>query len=263
MPKVSILILDFNRKEEGRNLLESIKNLVSFDKEVVYLTNGGESDYAYDFYKEGLIDTLIIKKHGDGGGFGQTDLFRYCKTKYAYFVQVDQLLVLPITQDTNDKFIQLLNSGYHCIDLNGDQSNRGVWTDRAHFIDVEFFNNLGPFPNFGPGLDNGKWNEQHLQEKFQENNYKIAHIKPTFFADCGRYSVRQAGKYGEGVLIHSTDEKRMFVIKPIKEKCLVYPPLNNDEWSDMLEGRWPVWGKDKEGRIPEAWKPHSFTFWKD
>ena len=233
--KVSILILDFSRRTESQVLLESLKNNALFNKEIVYLCNGGESDYAYDFYNQGLIDTLIVKKTGQGGGWGQTDLFKYSKTKYSLFCQVDQVLITPIKQETMNYFISLLEGDFKCIDLNGDQSSRGVWTDRAHLINTEFFNSLGPFPNFGPGLDNGKWNEQHLQEKFKENNYKIAHINPLFFADNGKYSIRQAGKNQEGILIHSTDEKQMWVIKPILEPCEVYPPLNSSEmWQEIV-----------------------------
>ena len=259
--KVSYLILDFNRPQEGRILLESLKQFANHDKEIVYLTNGGSSDYAYDFYKEGLIDTLIIKKHGDGGGFGQTDLFRYCKTKFAFFVQVDQRLIREINEDLIKYFVNLLNT-HKCVDLNGDQSRRDAWTDRAHFIDCEFFNSLGPFPNFGPGLDHGLWNERYLQDKFKDNNYKIAHIEPLFFQDMGKYSVRQAGKHGEGVLIHTTDSKQMWVIKPLKEACETYPPLDQAEFSDMLSGNWPIWGKDEVGRVPKAWSNFVFNYWK-
>ncbi len=257
--KTSILILDFNRKDEGRALLESLKKFANFNKDIVYMCNGGDSQYAYDFYKDGLIDTLIIKKHGDGGGFGQTDLFRYCKTKYAFFIQVDHELTDEINEYTINHFIQLLNNGYKCIDLNGDQSNRGAWTDRAHFIDVEFFNNLGPFPNFGPGLDDGKWNEQHLQEKFKDNNYKIAHIHQVIgkalFRDCGKWSVRQAG---DGLYRHRCDTKMLFVMNKPSYITEVYPPFNATEWEEAISGNWP-----KEGKIPEKWKNNSFIVWGD
>lgn len=253
--KVSLLVLDFEKKFESRLLLDSIKKGCQFDYELIYLSNGGRQDYVFDYYKEGLIDILITKKKGDGGGYGQTDLFRYCRTKYAYFIQNDNVLINTITEETNNKFIELLENGYHCIDLNGDQSGRGVWTDRPHFINVDFFNSLGPFPNFGPGLDNGKWNEQHLQEKFIENNYKIAHIKPLFFADNGKWSVREAG---DGVFKHRTDTKQMYVVKKPTYMTDVYPPFDKElEWPKVLAGKWV------DGDIPVAWKKHSFKFWPD
>ncbi len=259
MKKVSILILDFNRPEDGRNLLLSLKKFANFDKEIVYMCNGGESDYAYSFYKEGLIDTLIIKKNGDGGGYGQTDLFRYCKTKFAFFIQVDHILSQPINQCDIDYFIHLLNNGFKCIDLNGDQSNKDIWTDRAHFIDVAFFNNLSPFPNFGPGLDDGKWNEQHLQEKFKENNYKIAHVHNmigrVLFKDCGKWSVRQAG---DGLYKHRCDTKQIYILKKPTYITEVYPPFHKElEWPKVLNGEW------KDGDIPIGWQKHSFKVWND
>ena len=250
--KSSYLILDFNRPEEGKILLESLKIFAQHEKEVIYLVNGGESDYAYNFYKEGLIDTLIIKKYGDGGGFGQTDLFRYCKTKFAFFVQVDQKLIRPITEYDINSFIESLNFGYKCIDLNGDQSRRDVWTDRVHFINVEFFNSLGPFPNFGPGLDNGLWNEKYLQDKFIENGYLISHQYPLYFQDMGVWSVRQAG---DAIYKHRTDLKSLFVIKKPTFKTEVYPPLNSLEWEIMLKGEWI------DGTIPEKWREYSFRCW--
>lgn len=255
--KISYLVLDYNRPEEGEKLLLSLQKFANHDKEIVYLCNGGESDYAYEFYKQKLINTLIIKDLGFGGGWGQTDLWRCCKTEYAFFIQVDQELVLPIDEDIISKFIDLLND-YKCIDLNGDQSRRNVWTDRAHFMNSDFFNSLGPFPNFGPGLDNGKWNEQYLQEKFIENNYKIAHITPVFFRDNGKFSVREAG---DGVFKHRCDTKQLWVIKQPTYKTEVYPPLNDLEWQTVLNGNWSVWGKDKEGRVPNAWKDKVFRAW--
>lgn len=252
--KVSYLVLDFNRPEEGENLLLSLKKFANHSKEIVYLCNGGESDYAFEFYKRGLIDVLILKKDGDGGGFGQTDLWRFCKTSYAFFVQVDHVLTQEITEENIQWFIKLLDN-YDCIDLNGDQSNCGGWTDRAHFMKTEFFNSLGPFPNFGPGLDNGKWNEQHLQEKFRDNKYKIAHVRGRMFADAGKWSVREAG---DGLYKHRCDTKMMYILKKPTYKTEVYPPFNEAEWREALTGNWPA-----EGKIPEQWKQHSFIYWKD
>lgn len=254
MEKISYLILDYNRPEEGEILLNSIHQLANHDKEIVYLVNGGESDYAIDFYKKGLIDTLIIKKNGDGGGFGQTDLFKFCKTKYAFFVQVDHILVNPIDNNLTDFFIKLLETDYKCIDVNGDQSGKGIWTDRAHFIDVDFFNNLGPFPNFGPGNEDGQWNEEYLQNKFINNNYQIAHISPLLFLDNGKWSVRESG---DGIYKHRCDTKELYIIKTPTYKTEIYPPLNETEWELVLNNKWV------DGQIPEKWKNNSFKYWNN
>lgn len=260
--KVSFLVLDFKKPIETRACLESIKKYAAdIDKEVILLSNGSNEDYPWELKKEGLCDILIDKNLGDGGGHGQTDLFRFCRTKYAFFVQNDNTLQFSITSEILNRFISLLETEFNCLDLNGDQSGKGIWTDRPHFIDVEFFNSLGPFPNSGPGKDNGLWNEQYLQEVFLKRNYKICHINPVFFRDCGKWSIRSYGKDNDGILRHRTDSKEIFVVKLAKEMSYPYPPLNEGEVLDMQSGNWPVWGKDKNGRIPEIWKSNSFVYW--
>lgn len=251
--RISYLILDFCKEKEGRNLLESIRKFALHDKEVVYMCNGGTYNYAYQFLKEGLIDTLIIKTKSEGGGYGQTDLIRYCKTEFFFFIQVDNILLREINQEHINYFINLLNNGYQCIDLNGDQSGRGIWTDRPHFMNTELFNKLGPYPNFGPGLDNGIWNEQHLQEKFRFYNYKIAHVSPLFFGDCGKWSIRSAG---DGLYKHRCDTKQMYILKKPTYITEVYPPFDKElEWPKVIKGEWI------DGDIPLKWKPFSFKVW--
>lgn len=256
--KVSYLILDFNRPEEGELLLTSLQSLARHPKEVVYLCNGGNSSYAIDFYNRGLIDTLIIKKDGDGGGFGQTDLWRYCKTKYAFFLQVDHILVSEIKQETINYFIDLLeNKSFKCIDLNGDQSNKGGWTDRAHFMSSEFFNSLAPFPNGGPGTENEGffWNEEYLGNTFANNGFKIAHISPLFFRDCGKWSVRQAG---DGLYKYRCDTKNLYVLGKPTYRTEVFPPFNDSEWELAINGNWP-----KDGMVPKQWEKNSFIYWAE
>jgi len=48
-----ILILDFNRPEELKTLLESIQANAKFEKDVIVLNNGGER-YADQYKEEGL-----------------------------------------------------------------------------------------------------------------------------------------------------------------------------------------------------------------
>lgn len=175
-------------------------------------------------------------------------------------IQNDQELLYDIDERAFQTLIGLLEPGgltnepYHCVDLNGDQSNCGAWTDRAHLIKTDFFNGLGPFPNGGPGDDARPWNEAYLQRVFAERGYKIAHMKPALFADCGKWSVREAGG---GIFKHRCDTKQMFVVRPPTYRSEIYPPFNDQEWSRALAGCWV------DGAIPEAWKAHSFTHWRD
>lgn len=233
--KVSFLVLDYKKPEEAYNCLKSIRDNVSFNYQIIYQDNGSNDKYPLDFYNSGLCDVLISRKKGKGGGFGQTDLFRYCDTEYAFFVQSDQFLRAKLDDSHLAYLVSLIENGYHCVDLNGDQSNRGVWTDRAHFINVNFFNSLGPFPNGGPGMDHLPWNEKHLQDKFEHNKYQIAHIKPAIFADNGVFTIRQ-GPDGS-ILKMRTDTKQLWWIKNPTQKY-IFPELYDDEWELSFSGKW-------------------------
>ncbi len=261
-PQVTFLVLDFNKPEETRRCLESIRRHAKLPHKVVLLDNGGDqwATYYEDLYREGLCDVLIRKRIGRGGGFGQTDLFRWCDTRYAIFVQNDQELLYNIDEAAFAQLTGLFEPGasisgnYHCIDLNGDQSRKGIWTDRAHLIETAFFNSLAPFPNGGPGNDAAPWNEAYLQQVFAECGYRIAHMSPALFADCGKWSVREAG---DGLYKHRCDTKQLWIEKQPTYRTEVYPPFTDSEWETVLAGRWV------NGTIPEQWKAHSFTHWRD
>ncbi len=251
--KVSFLVLDFKKHLETLRCLNSIKLRALFPHKVIYLDNGSNDEYPNQLYNKGFCDVLIRKQNGMGGGYGQTDLIRFCDTEYFIFVQNDQQLAVDITEHTIKYLTEALDMGYHCVDLNGDQSRRGVWTDRAHLMKTKIFNDLGPFPNGGPGLDNVKWNEQYLQEQFKEKNYKIFHAE-IYFTDEGKWSVRQAG---DGLYEHRCDTKILNILKQPTYKTEVYPPFTDQEWETVLKGQWV------NGNIPEVWKQHSFKYWPD
>lgn len=250
----SFLVLDYCKLEETFNCLNSIKKYALFPHKTILLDNGGNQDYSWDFYKAGLCDVLITNKNGLGGGAGQTDLFRFCDTPYAYFIQNDQELIRPIQEGDNDKFIELLEADYKQIELAGDQSGRGVWSDRAHFISTTFFNSLSPFPLGGPGIWGDKrWNENYMQEVFAVNNYKIAHLG-YWFKDCGRISIRTNPDGSKWEIRPDTKEVRL-VNGPVIEK-FVFPEFTEEEWFGVLETQsWPEW------KIPANLEKHSFHVW--
>lgn len=252
---LTIAILDYNKYIETKLCLESIRAHIKIPYKLVLLDNGGTQDYPWKFYKDGLCDILISKKNGGGGGFGQTDLFRWCDTKYISFIQNDQVLQYDIEDSTLANFIELLKE-YKCIDLNGDQSGRGIWTDRAHFMETEFFNSLGPFPNGGPGENHHlRWNENYLQEVFTKNDYKIAHIIPAYFRDNGTYSIRNMGDGGHWC--HRTDNKKLWNLVRPKIISPVFPNFTEEEKLKIMspEG-WP------DGQIPEKEIKCSFHCWR-
>lgn len=247
---LTVAVLAFHKERETRLCLESLRANLRVPHKTVLLDNGSASDWAWQCFKEGLCDTLITKRESLGGGVGQTDLFRWSDTPYTLFVQSDQVLAEPIEDASFQWMLSKLANGFKCVDLNGDQSRRGAWTDRAHLINTDFFNSLHPFPNGGPGNDAAPWNEAYLQEVFRRPENQIFHpAAPLFFQDIGKWSVRKAG---DGILKHRCDTKQMYVIKQPTYRTEVYPPLNDAEWQIMLSGKWV------DGTIPEEWKRHSF-----
>ena len=255
-PKFSFLVLDYYNEDGARHCLESIKQNNLYNYPVIYLDNGAfDKDYPNKFYQEGLIDTLIRHKNGLGGGCGQTDLYRFAESEYVAFLQSDQILNHQLGEKEIDYFISLLNNGFDCIDLNGDQSQQGRWTDRAHIVKTDFINSLAPFPNGGPGkLHHLRWNENYLQEVFDKRGNKIAHIKPIVFIDNGRISIRENPDGSKWK--HHPDTKQLWLISgPVKEQY-IYPRFSSLEWKEVLESQ-----KWQDGAIPEEEKPHSFHVW--
>ena len=249
----SFLVLDYCKYEETRDCLNSIQSHAKFPHKTILLDNGSQSDYCWNFYRNGLCDILISKFNGDGGGKGQTDLFRWCDTPYAYFIQNDQTLIRDITEEINNKFIELLENGYKQVDLHGNQGH-GIWSDRAHFIKTSFFNLLSPLPNGGPGPNSHlRWNENYLQEVFNINNYKIAHL-PLFFQDNGKLSIRTNPDGSKWEI--RPDTKQVRHIEGYIHEKYVFPEFSDLEWEAVLKQQyWPEW------KIPENLEKHSFHVW--
>ncbi len=252
---VSFLVLSYRKPIETRRCLESIRDHVKVPYQIICLDNGSRTKDSWDLYTQGLCDVLINKHTGRGGGVGQTDLFRYCDTQYAYFVQSDQMLKHDITSEVQTRFIEALSAGARCIDLNGDQSGSGRWTDRAHFIDAQWFNSLAPFPNGGPGpLHELRWNENYLQEVFDKLDNPIVHVKPVLFADNGVTTVRELPC--GGIVSMRTDTKAVQWLHPPKAPY-VFPEHTPEEWEEAIAGNW------RAGTIPSLYleRGQSFNHW--
>lgn len=253
---VSVLCLDFRKPEETRACLQSIRAHLKVPYQIIYQDNGsGDPVYPWCLYMEGLIDILISRRTGHGGGVGQLDLFRYCDTQYAYFVQSDQVLTRDITSDMQSRFIQALESGARAIDLNGDQSGSGRWTDRAHFIDASWFNSLKVPVRGGPGpLHVERWVENYMQEVFDGLGNPIVHVRPTFFADRGIWTVRE--QPCGGIVRMRTDTKAVTWEKAPKQPY-VFPEHTPDEWARAIAGEWAP------GTVPSIYlsRGDSFNHW--
>lgn len=234
--KLTVCVLDYLKPTETRLCLESIRRHLHVRYSLVLLDNGGASDYAWQLYKESLCDVLISKRDGRGGGVGQTDLFRWVDTEYTLFVQSDQIMAYDVDEAGLARLTSLLDSDeYQCIDLNGDQSGRGVWTDRAHLIKTDLFNSLAPFPNGGPGpLHHLPWNERHLQDQFAARQWRIAHIRPIMFLDNGVWTIRECAG---GLVRMRTDTKAVWWERA-PTQSYVFPEMSNAEWATAIGGNW-------------------------
>lgn len=255
---VSFLVLDFNKPVESKLCLESIRKNAKFDYQLIYLSNGGEQEYVLDFYKQGLIDKLILFKKGEGCGNGTIAAFDSCDTDYAFYVQNDQELVREIDKQTVYYFENMLKSQkFHCIDLAGAQAGMNKYSERGQFIDVNFYKTIpkgikGEYG--GPGLYNDRrYVESYVQEYFEKNNLNVAHVYP-HFRDNGKWSIREIG---DGLYKHRCDTKQMYILRKPTYFTKEYPPFSEVEWIKVLRGEWV------DGDIPETWKKHSFKYWED
>lgn len=251
--KISYLLLGYNRPKEARNCIDSIKRFSHFDYQIIYLCNGGNQNHATELYEEGKIDKLILNKENSGCGFGTTDLFRACNTKYAFYVQVDQILKGDVTQDIIDHLLKKVeDNGYKFIDLSG--IGGGTYTERAHFVDVDWYNSIPNKPNGGPGpYEEVMWNEEYLTNYLKSIGNPVLSLSP-WFADMGKTSVRENPDGSEWEI--RTDTKELRMITPPKEKFR-FPNFTDEEWERVIKGgRWKDW------EIPEKEKKNSFKCWK-
>lgn len=255
---LSVAILDFKREKESVRLLESLREHLKVSADIVYCHDGPPNQYVQDAYQRGEIDTLLVTKHPRGCGIQTRQLFQACMTPYVLYVQVDQYLVTDFDSEVLEGCVNILKDpGTFYVDLAGNQghgrpSERALLMERKRYLSIEGIDSTiggpGPYACY-------PWTEAALQNHMQKNGLRFATIRPLFFTDNGKES-RRAYPCG-GETLHYTDEKTLFITKPLKQRY-DFPNLRltDDEWAEVLEGRWPV-----EGKIPEKEKSHSFKVW--
>ena len=260
-PVLSYLILDFLRPEESKKCIESLYEYTRFPFKIIYLSNGGgyeNQEYVLDYYWRGLIHQLILNKENSGLGYGTTDLFRFCDTSHAIYVQSDQFLRRTFAKDELDYLISLLDSTDNSktiksISLAGNNA-QGQYSERAHLIRTDFYNSISDKPNFGAGpYHDGMWNEEYIQKYYKEHDF-IHYIYPDLiFADNGCWAVRQNP---DGTIIrHRTDTKQVW-FNSVPKQRFIHPPLNDFEWELALQGKWV------NGTVPVNAIKDSFRFWE-
>lgn len=252
-----ILILDYNRPEELFALLKSIKSHCKFEKKVVVLNNGGDHAAADEYWGDGLSDEVIHNSINIGCGAGTVQLFSRCKSEYAFYIQVDHYLTCDITEKTIDMMVEhLKDEKVAYIDVAGNQGN-GVYSERAQFINRDFYLTI-PKSFGGPGpLDDLVWTEACVQNYLEDEGLSFVTLNSSFgrpiFMDRGRSSVRSNPDGSEWK--HFPDTKRVFCLKKPTE-TYTFPPLSDDEWVIAKAGEWP-----EDGKIIDAWKGNSFEVW--
>ena len=255
-----ILILNFNRPEETKLCLEGIKKYAKFEHRVILFNNGGDdSDTLYSFYKDGLIDKLIINKINEGEGFGCVELYNNCNSEFSFFIENDCELITEINEEHINKFIYVLEyGGFNCIDLTGGICGENVYSGRVFFIKTEFYKSIKKCDENGIYGGPGPYNdtpplEHYIQKYFKDNNLKVAHTNK-IYKENGKWSVREIG---DGMYKHRTDTQAFYILRKPTYRTPEYPPFNDREWEKVINGEW------NDGDIPEKWKPHSFKYWAD
>lgn len=249
--KIGILILDYNKPKETEFCLHSIKSFCDFNKEVILYSNGGDQDYVYDFYKQGLIDKCVFNKSNVGCGTATIELFKMCSTEYAIYMQNDQAFQKLLRQDYIDDLITHFNDKVKSISLAGMPCGPLIYSERAHLINVDFYNSIPNKTIGGPGpLNDIKYSEQSIQEHYKTHGFIHAAVQP-FVADNGVYSIRELGG---GIMKWRTDTKELCIILPPKEK-IEHLNLTDDEWQTIINDEWEDW------KIPKSWEKDSFKFW--
>jgi len=250
----SFLILDYNRPNELRMVLESIKNRVKLKYQIIVHANGGEQNYHYEMYKNKEFDKLILNRENNGAGFGSVDLFNYCNTEYAFYIEGDQTFLRDFTREEfNNWKNKIENEGYEFISPIGE-ATQGEFSQRAFFTKTLSYRKLSlEMPCGGPGPYSDRNTNENFTQNYLKNTNKLFNTRPALCTDMGCFS-RCINPDGSEWL-HRTDTKHHWLVKgPIKEKY-VYPQFNDQEWEEVLKDQ--KW----EGKIPEKLKSCSFVYW--
>lgn len=263
-PQVSFAVLDMAKPLETRILLESLRARVRFPHKVIYLHNG-PSDYAYQFYRDGLVDHFIQTRANHGLGVGTRDLFAASFSPYTIYVQNDQVLVHDFTQEMLNQYVSMLSSVYGTnaevkvgsISLAGPVGGQGIYSERAHIISTSFYKAMdtnGLLPTFGAGpYHHGMWREEVIQRYYKTNGLiHLTHLPP-IFKDNGVWSIRDCA--GGRVKMRTDTKGVTWLTKPTHE--YVFPDHTPDEWRDAINGDW------QPGRIPVGYlnRGESFNCW--
>ncbi len=266
-PLLSVAVLDFCKPIESRLCLQSVKDHIKFPHRVIFCDNGSSEDYAMDFVREGLVDQLIVNRESTGLGLGTRDLFAACHSALTLYLQNDQIMARDLTQDEladeicGKMYAPQWQGGVYgscmSVSLAGAPCGVGVYSERAHIIETQFYKNMeeqGVLGYHGAGkYHDGPWREAQIQALYKEKGWMHYIYEKPLVQDNGVYAVRDMGE--AGVWVHRTDSKALWCIVPPKIKNPVYPKLSDVEFAIAAAGEWP------DGRVPEVEVKDSFRCW--
>lgn len=265
--RLTVAVLAYNRPAETERCVLSVRQYIKdapLAAQILCLSNGGDQDLARHLYDTGLVDTLLLNRCNVGCGIAMKQMAQAALTEWVMMVQSDQYAIRPYGWAELSHHIEYLQQHPEVlyVDLAGDQGH-GRPSERAHLINRRRYLDLPGMDDVigGPGpYAASKWTEQHVQE----HCVRFVSAAP-LFADNGAWSEREYPvEYGQHGLAprtrHRTDTKRLWVLSPFSRRVEGFPnlTLSEEEWSLVLDGKWP-----EEGRIPEADKPHSFVAWPE
>lgn len=261
-PSLSILVLDFKKPEESKKCLLSIRENIKVPHSIIYYHNG-DSDYAYQYYKDGLIDLFIQSRNNDGLGVGTRNLASISFSKFLMPIQNDQIVGRSLEAPEFGFLCSVLDSateidGKVCgsISLAGPTAGKDTYSERAHLIKNDFYRYMEfaiPLNCYGAGpYHHGPWREEQIQNYYKQNNYIHFTGHPALVIDNGVWS-RRTNPDGSIVRI-KTDTKEIHWESRPTEKY-VFPDMTDEEWSVSLAGNWI------NGTIPEKYRAHSFRCW--
>lgn len=266
-PILSVLVLDFLKEKETRDCLGSIKSHIKVPHEVIYLHNGS-ADYPYQLFKDGLIDRFIQTRVNGGLGLGTRDLFAAAFSPYSLLLQNDQQLIRDIDDKTFRHLVEMLDreirhekwplATIKSVSLAGPVGGRDMYSERLHLVKTLFYKAMEAADILGYGgagpYHDSVWRERQIQDYYRKHHFIHDTSISSFVQDNGFEAVRQNA---DGSLwVHKPDTKALKLISgPVKHRA-VYPPLTEQEWTDVLSTQsWPEW------QIPEREKASSFKAW--
>lgn len=257
--KITFLVLDYNRPQTLFQCLKSIRERVRFENyEIITLINGGNVEPAYEMFKHGLTDKLLLSSKNEGSSLGTLRLVNNCSTDHFIYFQSDNFFLRDFTLEELNCYKKILeNPEFGAIDFTG-MINFGInqFSERAFMMNTNFYlsndthSGYGTGPFYNPDFKN---TEQSTLDYINSLGKKVfgAH---KLIGDSGKYSFFECPC--GGIIKRRNDTHQLWFLKTPKAK-FSYSHLTDDEWDVILAGKW------RGGSIPKEAQKHAFYFWSN